>query len=300
MLAPIVIFCYKRLDTLKLCIDSLLKCKETIETDVIIFSDAASRENDQSLVVEVRNFIKSIEGFKSLKVIERDQNFGVDNNIIEGLKEISNLYDNFIVVEDDIVVHPYFIKFMNQALEFYKTNNLILSISGFNYVKNIPRNYAFDVYFAKRTNSWGWASWSNRLIHVEWDLKKINTSFSKLENVIKFNHWGSDRSMMLRRTIRNKIKAWDIRLDYFQFLNNQYTVYPVVSLCNNIGFDFVGATNTFGYNRYQIKLEVNLKDSWLFSDNVIIEPKIKQEFVQKNSIPQRLKTKLINFCRKFF
>ena len=300
MLAPIVIFCYKRVDTLKKSIDSLLRCKEASETDLIIFSDAAARPEDITSVEEVRNFLQNINSFKSITINERVTNHGIDNNIIKGLIEMSNKFERFIVVEDDIIVNPSFLKFMNKALNFYEKNNAISSISGFSYVKKIPPDYNFDVYFAQRINAWGWATWSNRIKNVVWDLNAISESFSEFPNYINFNKWGSDRSNMLRKTISGKIRTWDIRIDFHQFLQNQYTVYPILSLCNNVGFQSLGATNTFGYNRYAIELTNTIQDSWHFTNEIFINPKIKKEFVKKNSITQRIKTKLINLYRSLF
>jgi len=299
MLSPIVIFCYKRLDTLKLSIESLLKCKEAQDTDVFVFSDAAAKQEDFFLVEEVRTFIHSIEGFKSVSINKRNFNHGIDNNIIEGLKEMSNKYESFIIVEDDIVVNPSFLTFMNLSLSYYNTNKKILSISGFSYVKKIPSNYAFDIYYTQRINAWGWATWSDRIKSVDWNLKNISKSFNKFPNYFKFNDWGSDRSNMLLKTIKGKIRTWDIRLDYHQFINNQFSIYPIISLCNNIGFQSFNATNTFGYNRYEIEFSDKKQVFWKLSSEIFIDKSIKKEFVQKNSIPQRLKTKLINFCLKF-
>jgi hypothetical protein len=300
MFAPVVIFCYRRLDTLKLSIESLLQCKESSETDIIIFSDAAVRPEDVASVDEVRSFLHTLNSFNSITIRERIFNHGIDNNIIEGLIEISNKFDRFIIVEDDIIVNPSFLTFMNCALSFYEKNKYVSTISGFNYVKKIPKDYNYDIYFAQRINAWGWATWSDRIKDVVWDLKNISLSFSKFPNYINFNKWGSDRSNMLRKTINGKIRTWDIRIDYHQFLQNQYTVYPILSLCNNIGFQGIGATNTFGYNRYQIEFINTIKDSWCFSKEIFIESNIKREFIHKNSITQRIKTKLINKYRSLF
>jgi hypothetical protein len=297
MPAPIVIFCYKRLDTLKLSIESLLKCKEAPITDVVVFSDAASKEEDLLSVEEVRTYIQSIKEFKSISINKRNFNHGIDNNIIEGLKEMSNKYESFIIVEDDIVVNPSFLTFMNLSLDYYNTNKQILSISGFSYVKKIPSNYAFDIYYTQRINAWGWATWSDRIKSVDWNLKNISNSFNKFPNYFKFNEWGSDRSNMLRKTINGKIRTWDIRIDYHQFLQNQHTVYPILSLCTNVGYESLGATNTFGYNRFAIELTNTIQDSWHFANEIFIEPQIKREFVRRFSITQRLKTKLINLYR---
>ena len=87
---------------------------------LFIYSDAEKNDSEKISVDEVRNYVKSIKGFKTLTVIERDRNFGLADSIIEGVTEIVTRFGNVIVIEDDIVTSPYFLKFMNESLKFYK------------------------------------------------------------------------------------------------------------------------------------------------------------------------------------
>ncbi len=78
-------------------------------------------------------------------------------------------YESFIIIEDDLVVTNQFLCFMDAGLNHIKEIESVLTVSGFNYVK-IPRKYIWDCYFAKRTNLWGWATWSHKLKAIDWDL----------------------------------------------------------------------------------------------------------------------------------
>lgn len=57
---------------------------------------------------ETRSYIRNITGFKSLRIIERDRNFGLANNIIDGVTSIVNEFGRIIVLEDDLLTSPYF------------------------------------------------------------------------------------------------------------------------------------------------------------------------------------------------
>lgn len=293
--SPIALFTYKRLDTLNQSLNSLKKCPEAPLSDLIIIADYPATDKDVDKVESVRKFLTTITGFKSIEIIEREKNYGVDYNIIEGIKMMAARFPQFIVVEDDLVVKKEFLSFLNKALNKYKNQEKVISVSAFSYLNNIPKDYLFDVYFAKRTNPWGWATWSNKINAVDWELSDkeefiINT---KIQN--KFNEWGSDRSRMLIKTIQNKIKAWDIRLDYDQFKNNTTTVYPTISLVENIGFGNEDASNTFGYNRFKTKKTANQIDinQIRFSEVIIYNNKICKEFINKNSVAQRIITKVM-------
>ena len=272
-----------------MCIESLKQCPEAIESDLVIFSDDAPDKYSRNSVDNVRDYIKSIVGFKSISIIIREKNFGVDNNIIEGIKYMSEYYDSFIVVEDDLVVSSNFLSFVNACLIKYKNYEQVLTVSAFNSI-SIPHKYIWDCYFAKISNPWGWATWSEKIKKVDWELA-IKNDFSKsLLEQKSFNSIGSDRSRMLLRTLKGDIKAWDIRLDYYLFKTKNLTVYSSNNFVLNIGFNS-DATNTFGYNRYKSSLkEVNDKKRFKLPDSLIINKLLIRRSVFKNSFLLRIKT----------
>jgi len=100
VLAPIVLFTYKRLDVLIQCLDSLKKCPDAVFSDLIVVSDYQATAADQDKVEAVRHFLPSITGFKSIEIIERVF-FGLDNNIIEGIRMMAAGFLQFIVLEDE-------------------------------------------------------------------------------------------------------------------------------------------------------------------------------------------------------
>jgi hypothetical protein len=288
-MTPIALFCYKRLYTLKSCLASLKICPEAIHTDLIIFSDAARNESDKEKVNEIRNYLTQISGFKSIKIIQQDENLGVDYSIIQGIQQMAQDYESFIVVEDDLVVSNQFLRFMNAGLEHFKSFENVLTLCAFNYVK-IPKKYIWDCYFTHRTNPWGWATWSDKIKDVDWDLALTNNFLSNSAEIRAFNLWGSDRSRMLKRTLKNEIRAWDIRLDYYQFKKNLFTAFTCKNLVINNGFNSEDASNTTGYNRFKVCLEYfNLID-FHFPNFIPYNPIVKRRFIAKNSIYNRLIT----------
>jgi GT2 family glycosyltransferase len=96
--SPIILFTYKRLDTLQPCLASLRKCSESEQSDLIIVSDFAAQESDIEKVKAVRQFLRTIKDFKTIEIIERTQNLGVDYNIIEGIKFMTTRFPKFIVI----------------------------------------------------------------------------------------------------------------------------------------------------------------------------------------------------------
>jgi len=290
MYAPIILFCFKRLDTLIKCVNSLKSCLESKESDLIIYSDAARNDQEILMVLEVREYLKTIHGFQSITIIEREINMGVDYNIINGIIEISKKYYNFIIVEDDLMVNNQFLSFLNTSLNFYEHYDDIITVTGFNYVK-VPLQYKWDCYFTRRSNPWGWATWSHKIKDVDWEISDKDLFLNSKILQRKFNTLGSDLSSMLKNTINSKIRAWDIRLDYHMFKKNKITIYPCKNLVLNIGFNRSDASNTIGYNRFKNNIELYNNTNFKFPDFITDNRQIKYKYISRNNIFNRFITK---------
>ena len=293
----IALFSYKRIDTLKKCIDALKKCPESSISELIIFSDAAGTVKIENKVKAVREYIATITGFNSIKIISREKNLGVDYNLIEGLTYMKNQYDQFIVVEDDLIVEPNFITYLNEALEFYRENKNIHTISAFNWIENIPQDYPYDTYFTKRFWPWGWATWSDRMENIDWEIEDKKEFLNSKKTQTEFNKWGSDRSMMLTNVIKGEIRTWDIQLDYHLFKENASHVFPVKSLVDNIGYNPKDASHTFVYNRYKTSKRLKKINQFNFPSILEYNSEICKLFVQKNSIKARMVSRIFRYLR---
>ena len=106
--APIVVFGFNRPDALKNTIASLLRNEEAKGSDLFVFVDGPreGKVGEKEKVEEVREYVKSIKGFKSLHYTFSDRNKGLANSIIKGVSEVINQYDRVIVLEDDLVLMP--------------------------------------------------------------------------------------------------------------------------------------------------------------------------------------------------
>ena len=242
-LSPLILVVYNRVNHTKNTVDALRANSLSSDSILYVYSEAAKNNSDIDEVKCVRKYIRSIKGFKEVHIIERGENFGLAKNIISCVSEAINKYEKVIVLEDDIVTSPYFLKYMNEALEYYKDIKDIGSISGFNYPKkvlNIPKGYNNDIYFSLRPSSWGWATWKDRWEKVDWEVKDYQEFEKEIELQKEFNKGGSDLSGMLKAQMEGRIDSWAIRWSYHHFKNNLLAVYPVVSFVDNIGNDGSG------------------------------------------------------------
>ncbi|MFC6876172.1 sugar transferase [Flavobacterium myungsuense] len=276
-LAPIVLFTYKRLDTLKKTINALASNSLALESDFIIYSDGPKNSLEEEVICEVRKYLKTISGFKTITIYESPLNKGLANSIINGVTEIINIHKKAIVLEDDLITSENFLYFMNSALEFYENNENVFSISGYGLKITIPKNYEYDVYFTPRGMSWGWATWKERWESVDWEIKDYQEFKSNRNDQKNFAVGGSDLCSMLEKQIARKIDSWAIRWYFNQYKKNQLTVYPIQSKVLNLGFDYL-ATHTNAYNRYKTVFDTSRNENFIFARKVITNPVIFKSF----------------------
>ncbi len=236
MFAPIVLFTYSRVDHTKRVVESLLTNNEAKDSELFIFSDGAKDESKECAVNENRRYIHTIAGFKSVTIIEREKNYGLANSLIAGITDVIGKYGKVIVVEDDLVVSPYFLKFMNDGLRKYENEERVGAISAFIYPvnKKLPTNF-----FLRYFNCWGWAIWKR-----SWDL--LNTDTKYLLRKMRFlskefdvgGGAGAYGNLYCQKV--GLVDSWWVRLYASLFLANKLTLYPGQSLTTNEGLDGSG------------------------------------------------------------
>lgn len=232
-LAPIVLFTYNRLWHTMQTVEALKTNELADQSDLFIFSDGPKNEEDEEKVKQVREYLRTIKGFKRITIIERDRNFGLANNIIDGVTNVVNEYGKIIVLEDDLITSPYFLKFMNEALEIYKDEEKVVSIHGYIYpIKDLP-----ETFFIRGADCWGWATWERAWSLFELDGQKLLRKLKEknLQKEADFNNsYGFTK--MLKDQINGKNDSWAVRWYMSAFLEDKLTLYPGKSFVQNIGF----------------------------------------------------------------
>lgn len=251
MLSPILLFVYNRLTHTQRCVEALLRNPLASESKLFVYSDGAKDASQQETVNEVRNYIHSISGFKNIIVIERNENWGLARNIIDGVTTQINQYGRVIVLEDDLVVAPHFLKFMNDALEAYKNEPQVGHIQGCDFTQDptLP-----DTFLIKWTGSWGWATWDRAWKHFNPNGKALLQELEARKLTYTFDFDGKyGYTRMLRRQIEGKNNSWAIRWNASLFLKGILSLNVGRSLVQNEGFDGSG-TNCGGGGLYASQL----------------------------------------------
>jgi len=295
-LAPIVLFTYKRLNTLQETVHALAVNNLASQSDLIIYSDGAKNLAEEGIIEEIREYLKTIAGFKSVCIHASTINKGLAISIINGVSEVMTKYHKAIVLEDDLISSSNFLEYMNQGLNYYEDNPRILSICGYSpIIKGLANN---EVYYTHRSSSWGWACWEDRWIEIDWQARSYESFVNNSQAKSRFNLMGSDLCLMMKRQMQGSINSWAIRFSFHQFENDLYSVHPAISKIQNIGFAEKNATNTVQkYNRFQSEFDTSNTVSFIFKKEVKLNAAIIQQFVRDNSIKIRILNKLLNLIK---
>jgi len=295
-LSPIVLFTYNRPWHTKQTVEALQKNELASESELFIYCDNAKNDDGRKSVDEVRKYADSIDGFKKITIIKREKNWGLANSIIDGVTKIVNEYGKIIVLEDDLITSPYFLKFMNEALEFYKDEEKVWHVSGSNYP--IKTDGLEDVFLWRLMNCWGWATWADRWKYYEKDIDKTIKDFSK-KDIKKFNVDGNeDFFRQVMANYEKKINTWAIFWYATIFKQDGLCLNPSQTFVENIGNDDSG-THCGKTDIFKSKLSSlnNIRFTNKILENTIALVYIKNFYNEnKKSIFERLINKL---SRKF-
>jgi hypothetical protein len=293
--APIVLFVYNRLDHVKQTVEALRQNGLAEESDLIIYSDAPKSEMQVDKVQEVRQFIRQIGGFKSVTILVRETNFGLARSIIDGVTTIVNKYGRVIVLEDDMVTSPYFLLYMNEALEKYADEDRVVSIHGYVYpVKQLLP----EAFFLPGADCWGWATWQRGWKIFNSDGQSLLEELKHRKLIREFDYNGAyPYSKMLEGQIRGANDSWAVRWYASAFLRGKLTLYPGRSLVHNIGNDNSG-THAIDTSR----LDANLSNLPINLNKLVIASSQEcrrdfEEFFRKSStsLLRRFKRKVCAF-----
>lgn len=291
MLAPIILFTYCRPNLLEKTIEALKNNFLASDTDLIVYSDGPKDISLKERVEKVRVIIDSIEGFKSVKVIKRPQNFGLAKSIITGVTEVLKSFEKCIVLEEDLITSKNFIQFANQSLNKYQLNSSVFSIASYTYQIDVPPGYEYDNYFTPRCESLGWGTWKDRWQKADWEIANYST-IKKDKNFVKqFGFIGEDLVDMLDKQMSGKLDSWAVRWCYNHFINNAFCSYPTISKIEHIGTDEFGTNVKKGKNLLITPLDASEKTSFNLMEIPYIEEKINKQYQKlfKRSLLKKMK-----------
>ncbi len=244
MNSPIALFLYNRPLHAMHTIAALQFCIESKESDLFIFIDGHKPQASQTelqQIKEVKKYSHSVNGFKTVQIIEQNENIGLSKSIINGITHVFQNFKSIIVIEDDIVVGKDFLNYMNKALTKYENEAKIAGISGYSFPIN-----EIQPYLTRTGSCWGWATYKR-----VWDDFIKNRDQLNLDLIVSheqdfFNVYGNIYSEMFLQNQQGLIQSWAVEFYLYYYSQKQFFLMPGVNLIANEGFDGSGAHSKKG------------------------------------------------------
>lgn len=288
-LAPIALFVYNRPEHTQATLEALAANELAQYSDLIVFSDGPKSAADEPAVIEVRESLKKLDGFKSVRIVASDANKGLATSIISGVSEVVGEYGRIIVLEDDLVTNPATLGYFNLALQHFENFPSVFSVSGYNHPKHImpiPENYTLDVYAIPRMQCWGWATWEDRWKHADFSVPDFDEFLNSPRSVAAYEEKiGKDSLNTLKACMRGEKDVWACRWVYTHFKHRAVCICPTVSLIDNIGLD--GSGSNCGVAE-ELRQEVSkaIYEGWRLPQNIQVEREIFESFMSAMGNPQ--------------
>jgi hypothetical protein len=241
MTVPVAVFAFNRADHLQQTLNALACNYGADNTDVTIFCDGPRNHTEREKTDSVRALARSAQGFRTVTVVEQPHNVGLEKSLIGGISAMLRNSPSVIVVEDDIVTAPHFLRYMNGALECYASELGVASVSGYAY----PVSVAEETYFLRDFECWGWGVWRRSWEKMDWDGTRLLAGLRERELEREFDYHGAYPFFaMLRDQAAGRTRSWAIRARANVFLRDELTLYPRRSLTVNIGADGSGTSRS--------------------------------------------------------
>jgi len=293
-LAPIAAFVHARPAHTRRMIESLQANPAARASDLFVFADAPKKPEQAQAVRDVREFMRGIEGFASVTLVERERNLGLSVSITDGITRLCAERGRVIAVEDDLVVAPVFLEFLNRGLDRYANAEQVFQISGYMYPGRYSEREAF---FLPMISCWGWATWKRAWAHYDGKM----SGFAKLtadENLRhQFNLNGAyDYFAMASQQYSQSLDSCGIRWHLSVFLKDGLVLYPPTSLVQNAGTDGSG-THGAGHAQLQRALENGSADIQLPDRIATDEEKLGQVESLLRSMKPNLVRRVVSWLR---
>ena len=242
-LAPIILFTYNRPEHTRLTLEYLTKCELADQSKLYVFCDgpkATASDQTVNKILEVRKVLNAKQWTKEIEIIVAEKNKGLYRNVTEGVSHVINLHGKCICIEDDLMISTGFLKFMNEALTKYESNDIVKQVSGFLFpIETEKKQTSF---FMSMSNTIGWGTWKRAWDEVDFDAKGYEKLRTDSDQRKKFNLDGTyNYFKMLERQMSDEgYGSWGIIFWWMVFKTKGIVAYPDYSLIQHNDFDHSG------------------------------------------------------------
>lgn len=242
-LPPVALFTYNRPGHTRRTLEALARNRGADRTRLVIFSDGPASATEEEAVSRVRAVCRQASGFAGVELVERENNLGLAASIRTGVMEVLDREEAVVVLEDDLLTHPAFLSYLHTALDRYKEDSRLLSVSAFvppRILMPRPSGFSEAVWLSLRNLSFGWGVWRDRWRSVNWNQAVEDGFVDRPDLQAGFRAGGADLPRMMQKQLQGETDSWAIHFSYAHFRQQRYSLMPADSYVKPIGYDGSG------------------------------------------------------------
>jgi hypothetical protein len=271
--APVVVFSYRRPDHLRKTLESLMRCHGFEESRIIVYGDGQKSADETEAVLATREVARTMLGNRA-EYHFSDVHLGLSRSVIAGVSDAVDRYGRVIVVEDDLLLNPFFLTFINSGLERYEHDDRVFQVSGYMFgvseLKGIP-----SALFLPFIISWGWGTWKRAWDRFDPEAKGWENLLADRKIKRRFNLEGNyDYATMLERQMQGLRDSWAIRWYWSVFRNEGLVLFPPRSLVGNIGFDGSGSHGRGLLRSFSRPTDISTYTEYYLPQSVLVDQRL--------------------------
>ncbi len=252
---PVLLIVFNRVDTLKRVVDVL----RDIRVERLYVSADGPRtnvESDAARTKSVRDFIdKNIDWKCEVYTKYSETNQGCKRACTSAFNWFFENEEKGIIIEDDCLPDRSFFPYCEELLNYYKDDQRIGMISGYNGCPDYPCDYSY--HFTTGGSIWGWATW--RRVAAGFDPQNSILKNPKIKDFLLNATTDKNETEHIfagvNRILDGQDNGWDFSWSALLKINSQLGIVPSVNMIRNIGIN-ADSTHPMDENSHLFKIEV--------------------------------------------
>lgn len=254
--APIALFAFKRPGSLEAVLEALSQNTQFEHTQIYAFCDGPKAGAASDIVQSVRatkHVLQCWQTRANIEIFANDENCGLHRQIPHGISYVLERHDRVIVIEDDILVSPFFLDYMNDALNLYAEDFEVMQVSGFmfNVKSKLPETFFYNV-----NSCWGWGTWKRAWRYYNDDASALLKQLTKSPDFSMYEFNGGQNGCFYDQLVKNHLgdlKSWAVKWHASMYLHGGNCLHPNKTLVKNIGFGSDGTNCVAEDTRYNVE-----------------------------------------------
>jgi hypothetical protein len=191
----------------------------------------------------VRQVAEKFKHSSEKTLVLRDFNFGLKESIENGLTSVFRKHEGAIILEDDLIVGQYALKYFLEALSKFSEDRRVAGICGYPICERKAAAKKEKAYFLPMTHPWGWATWRDRWVQhligkgpAEGKFAQSSAAFRAAMNCFGLRNY----AQLLRLDEARIVSSWWIHWQLSAINAHQVSLFPASTQVVNSGRDIGG------------------------------------------------------------